>query len=66
MRNPFDELGKPRLENPRGEEVEGAFSCQERGCYNVAHEARYLREVKTLTWICKDEHISKIEGFVIE
>lgn len=66
MRNPFEDLGKPRLENPQGEEVTGAFSCQERGCYEVARSARYLEEVKLLTWKCSDGHISKIEGFVIE
>ena len=66
MTNPFAQLGKPKLDNPRGEEVGGAFSCQERGCWNVATEARYLREIEVLTWICEDEHISKIEGFKIE
>lgn len=65
MRNPFDDLGKPKLENPRGELVEGAFSCQERGCYSTVTEARYLAEVKVLTWICKEEHINKIEGFTL-
>lgn len=64
MVNPFKELGKPKLDNPRGEEVGGAFSCQE--CYEVVHEARYLEEIKVLTWICPDGHISKIEDFHIE
>lgn len=63
MRNPFLALGKPKLENPAGEEVEGAFSCQEDGCWNVAQEARYLEEIEVLTWKCKDGHISKLKGF---
>lgn len=66
MKNPFLDLKAPRLENPEGEECEGAFSCQERGCNKVAHEARYLREVKILTWKCDEGHISSIEGFEIE
>lgn len=66
MRNPFEDLSAPRLDNPQGEEVEGQFSCQERGCYNVSKEARYLEEVKILTWICKDGHISKVEDFKID
>lgn len=64
--NPFEELARPRLDNPQGEEVTGQFSCQERGCYNVSKEARYLDEAKILTWKCKDEHVSKIEGFHID
>lgn len=63
MRNPFEDLSVPRLENPEGEEVEGQFSCQERGCYEVAREARYLEELKILTWACKYGHVSKIEGY---
>lgn len=66
MRNPFEEMGRPRLKEPEGEEVTGAFSCQERGCYSTVTTARYLEEVKVLTWKCSEGHISKIEGFVIE
>lgn len=66
MRNPFDDLGKARLDNPRGEEVEGAFSCQEYGCYSTVYEARYLEPVKILTWVCAEGHINKIEDFRIE
>ncbi len=66
MRNPFEEIMQPRLDNPRGEEVEGSFSCQEAGCYGCAHEARYLHEVKILTWECPDGHINKIEGFKLD
>lgn len=65
MINPFDALGLPKSDSPQGEEVEGAFSCQEEGCWNVSKEARYLTEQKVLTWICVDEHISKIEGFIL-
>lgn len=66
MRNPFKEMKRPTLAEPEGEECGGAFSCQERGCYDTVTEARYLREVKILTWICSNGHISKIEGFEIE
>ena len=59
--NPFEELGRPKLENPQGEEVTGAFSCQE--CDDVVTTARYLDEVSVLTWICTEGHISSIEGF---
>ncbi len=66
MKNPFEDLGVPRLEKPQGELVEGAFSCQEKGCYtNPVGEARYLREAQILTWICKDNHINRIEEFKI-
>ena len=65
MKNPFEDLGKPRLENPQGEEVGGAFSCQEIGCYSTVTTARYLEEVEVLTWQCADGHINKIEGFKI-
>lgn len=64
MPNPFKDLGKPRLENPEGEEVGGALQCQE--CYEVVTEGRYLEEVSVLTWKCSKGHISKIEGFSIE
>lgn len=65
MHNPFEDLGKPRLENPQGEEVEGQFSCQEHGCRNFNKVARFIAEAKVLTWQCEDGHISKIEGFDI-
>lgn len=65
MHNPFEDLGKPRVDNPRGEEVTGAFSCQEDGCFHTAHTARYLEEVELLTWQCEDGHTSKIEEFTL-
>lgn len=65
MMNPFEQLGQPRITSPEGEEVSGSFSCQEVGCYNVETSARYIEEAKVLTWICKDEHISKIKDFDI-
>ncbi len=61
MSNPFEALFEPRLENPQGEEVEGMFSCQTQGCYINVYEARYLKEVKILTWICPLDHISSAE-----
>lgn len=64
MSNPFKSLGRPKLENPQGEEVSGAFQCQE--CYETVTTARYLEEVSVLTWKCSADHISKIEGFNIE
>jgi hypothetical protein len=66
MKNPFEDLGKKRLSDPEGEECEGAFSCQEKGCYDTVGEARYLREIKVLTWECNNGHINKIKDFVID
>lgn len=63
MRNPFDDLGKPKVENPKGEEVEGTMFCQEQGCYEVATSGRYIAEASLLTWKCKAGHISKMEDF---
>lgn len=63
MRNPFEALGQPKIENPQGEEVGGAFSCQERGCFEVANTARYIEEVKLLTWKPKCGHVNKIKDF---
>lgn len=65
MINPFSSLGLPDKNNPRGELVEGQFSCQERECFNIVKEARYLEEARMLTWICAEGHVSKIEGFII-
>ena len=63
MINPFESIGLPDKENPKGELVEGQFTCQEEDCCKVCKEARYLTEAQVLTWICVDGHISKIEGF---
>jgi len=65
MRSPFLELQREPLENPQGEEVEGSFSCQERGCNSTVSNARYLEEVQILTWECAEGHINRIEGFHI-
>lgn len=65
MRSPFLELRREPLDNPQGEEVSGAFSCQDRGCTSTVSTARYLQEVKILTWECANGHINKIEGFHI-
>lgn len=64
FKHPFDSLGGPQLNNPQGEEVEGAFTCQT--CYDVVPTARYLLEVKLLTWKCNSGHVSKIEGFNLD
>lgn len=63
MRNPFDDLGKPRVEQPQGEEIEGTLFCQERGCHEVCTTGRYIKEASVLTWQCREGHISKMEGF---
>lgn len=65
MRSPFLELRHEPLDNPQGEEVGGAFSCQHRGCNSTVNTAKYLQEVEILTWVCADGHINKIEGFHI-
>lgn len=65
MSNPFKALGNQPLENPKGEEVGGAFSCEE--CHAVMNTARYMDEISVLSWKCTEcGHISKIEGFHID
>ena len=66
MRNPFADLGKPRLaEQP--EEVEGSFSCQTARCYtSPVSEAKYIRQIKMLTWVCPDGHVNRIEDFDLD
>lgn len=66
MPNPFKDLGKPRPEDISWEEVGGAFSCQEYGCFKTVGEAKYSDSMQLLTWKCPDGHINKIEGFHIE
>lgn len=66
MRNPFIELGLPSTDNPEGEEVGGAFSCQEHGCYSTVTTARYLEKEHILTWKCEAEHINSIKDFKID
>ena len=61
MRNPFEDLSQPQ--ELSFEEVGGAFTCQERGCWDTTTEAKYLNKEKVLTWICKNGHTSKIEDF---
>ena len=63
FRDPFDDLAKPRVENPQGEEIDGTFFCQERGCYGAATTGRYIKEASLLTWKCENGHISKMEDF---
>lgn len=60
LRNPYEDLFDKVDE---GDEVGGAFTCQERDCWSTVTTARYLSRVKILTWICENDHISKIEGF---
>ena len=63
MRNPYEDLFAPVLDNPKGEEVTGAFTCQEQDCWNTVKTARYLEELKVLTWKCSNGHINEIREF---
>lgn len=64
MRNPFEELAKPK-EEEFYEEVEGSFACQEPGCFSTVTEAKLFEGKQLLSWICSNDHINKIEGFHI-
>lgn len=46
-----------------GEELEGVFSCQQQGCWDVEEKAMYYPERKLLVWTCEDGHQNKIEDF---
>lgn len=62
----FDALGptkKEKEEIPEFEIVGGRFTCQERGCWEPTHEAKYFEDARLLTWKCPDGHISKITDF---
>lgn len=62
--SPFDQLGEnSKVQNVEWEVWTGSFSCQENGCWEVAHEAKYAPEEKLLTWKCSEGHISKIEDY---
>ena len=64
MRNPFSEMaGGDLTEQVEWEEVGGAFSCNERGCYKTANEAKYSESKKLLTWVCPAGHTNRIEDF---
>lgn len=65
MPNPFRMLGIASKAN-KGEEVTGAFACQEPECYITVTVATYLEEQQILTWKCSKDHISKIEGFYLD
>lgn len=65
MRNPYKELFKPVLENPDGEPVTGAFTCQEDDCWSTVKDAKYIEEIKVLTWKCSKGHISKLEDYIL-
>lgn len=65
MNNPYVKMQTPTIANPQGEEVSGTFFCQEKGCDGVAIEARYIPEVKVLTWKPNCEHVGVIEGYVL-
>lgn len=53
---------KDFLSNTRkGETFVGAYDCQ--FCDAYVSEALYDREAKTLTWVCENDHLSRIEEF---
>lgn len=53
----------PQPPEPEYEIATGQFTCQERGCWECVREAKYIEEINTLTWICPEGHISRIENF---
>jgi hypothetical protein len=61
--NLFNSLGDKKQRFPKGEEVEGTFSCQKRGCYERATVATYFDKEKLITWKCPEGHINSIEDF---
>lgn len=62
----FEALGPTKKEQVEEfEEIEGRFTCQERGCWEPTHEAMYFNDAKLLTWKCPKGHINKIEDFEI-
>lgn len=60
MTNPFSKLGSPK--EVEYDEWQGAFSCQDRDCFEVVGMAKYIKKEKLLTWICSKQHISKLEN----
>ena len=63
MSNPFAEmLKRPKAEDLAYDEWGGQFSCQERYCDGWANVARYFPKAKLLTWVCQEDHISKIDN----
>lgn len=62
MTNPFEALGKPRVDNVTYDEWGGMFECQHFRCRSIVEVAKYLKKEKILTWVCGDGHINKIEG----
>lgn len=59
MPNPFDSLKPKEVEY---DEWGGAFSCQERDCYEVINRARYIKKERILTWKPACGHISVMEN----
>lgn len=62
--SPLDTLGENwAVDKTEWELWEGSFGCQERDCWEAAHEAKYAPEKKLLTWKCPKGHVSKIEDY---
>lgn len=66
MHNPFDDLGKPRLNTDDGEDISGNFSCQTFGCFEHCTDAKFKPDTGQLTWVCADGHVSQIKNFRID
>ena len=63
--NVYRQIAQRELQNPKGNEVSGTFFCQEQGCDSATNEARYLPELKVLTWKPDCGHIGTIEGYTL-
>ena len=48
-----------------GEEVEGMFQCQERGCFDIEETAVYYSDLNRLEWTCEEGHENSVEDFNI-
>lgn len=63
MPNPFETIVNAVPEG--GEEVEGVFSCQQQGCWDIEESAMYYPDYRLLTWTCEEGHQNKVEDFEI-
>lgn len=61
MPNPFEALGKPRVDNVSYDEWGGMFECQHFRCRSIVDVAKYYNKQKLLTWECTEGHVNKIE-----
>lgn len=67
MPNPFKELKRQFLlqqfDEQGWEEVDGPMQCQDRECRAVAAAGKYSKELKLVTWMCPNGHVSKMENY---